>query len=183
MAKVLIILSSGFEEIEAVSIIDILRRADIKVTISTINETLTKGANGITLKADCILKDINIDEFNMVVLPGGAENATNLANDSLTKETLKKFKSDGKFVAAICAAPYALHCANVLNENYTCYPSYEKKIDSSNYLADEIVVVDEKVITSKGPATAMSFALELVKVLKGEEVYTKIKNGLLANLL
>lgn len=180
MSKVLIILSTGFEEIEAVSIIDILRRAQVEVTISTINEPLTTGANNITLKTDCLLKDVQIKDYDLVVLPGGSENTFNLAKDSLTQETLKSFKDEGKFVAAICAAPYALHCAGVLNDSYTCYPSFEEKIDSSTYTKEKIVVVDDKVITSQGPGTAMQFALELVKILKGEDIYAKVKSGLLA---
>lgn len=180
MAKVLMIISTGFEEIEAVSIIDILRRAQIEVVISTINDILTVGANGIVLQANQYLKDIkNIEGFDMIVLPGGAHNTENLAKSELVKDTLKQMKNKDKFIAAICAAPYALHEANVLNNKYTCYPSFEKKIDSATYLKDEIVVKDEKVITSQGPATVMQFALELVKTLKGEEIYTKIKNGLL----
>lgn len=181
MAKVLVIISTGFEEIEATSIIDILRRAKVDVTIATINDILTTGANQITIKADTTLDEIDYSTFDMVVLPGGGQNTENLANSSLVKETLKKFKDDGKYVSAICAAPYALHEAGVLNEKYTCYPSFEKKIDSATYLKEEIVVIDDKVITSQGPATAMQFTLELVKTLKGEELYTQIKNGLLVS--
>lgn len=181
MAKVLVIISTGFEEIEAVSIIDILRRAEIKVTICSISAIETTGANGITLKADYLLNELDISPYDMVVLPGGGVNTSNLAKDSLTKEVLKSFKDKDKFVAAICAAPYALHCAGVLNKTYTCYPSFEEKIDSANYIKDDIIVVDGKVITSKGPATAMPFALELVKTLKGKETYQNVKDGLLAN--
>lgn len=180
MSKVLVIISTGFEEIEAVSIIDILRRAQIEVVIATINDLLTVGANGITIQANQYLKDIqDLEQFNMLVLPGGAVNTENLANSSLVKDTLKEMKNQDKYISAICAAPYALHKADVLNEKYTCYPSFEEKIDSAKYTKEEIVVKDDKVITSQGPATAMQFALELVKTLKGEEIYSKIKNGLL----
>lgn len=182
MSKVLVIISKGFEEIEAVSIIDILRRAQVEVTIATINEILTLGAYGITLKADTTLEQVKeLDSFDMVVLPGGGENTQNLASSSLVKEVLSTMKNKGKFVGAICAAPYALHEANVLNDKYTCYPSFEQKIDSATYTSEENVVIDEKVITSRGPATAMQFALELVKILKGDDIYAKIKNGLLVS--
>ena len=180
MANVLVIISSGFEEIETVSIIDILRRAQINVTVATINDILTKGANEIIIEADKKLQDItDFNDFDMVVLPGGGENCKNLANSQLVKETLQKMKNSDKYVTAICASPYALHEAKVLNDTYTCYPSFEKRIDSSTYTDKKNVVIDEKVITSKGPATAMEFSLELVKVLKGKEIYTNIKNGLL----
>jgi protein deglycase len=179
MAKVLTIISKGFEEIEAISIIDILRRANINVTIATINEITTTGAHGINIEANKLLTQIDPIKFDMVVLPGGGENTANLAKSELVKEVLNKMKDAKKYIGAICAAPYALHEAGVLNEKYTCYPSFEKKINSAIYTDKEDVVKDEKVITSKGPATAMQFALELVKTLKGEEVYNSVKDGLL----
>ena len=182
MEKVLVIISTGFEEIEAISIIDILRRAQIEVVIATINEILTVGANGIVVQANQYLKDIDSSIFDMVVLPGGGVNTQNLATSSLVKQTLQKMKKEEKYIGAICAAPYALHEANVLNNKYTCYPSFEKKIDSSSYENKDAVVVDKKVITSQGPATAMEFAIELVKTLTNEETALKIKNGLLVKL-
>ncbi len=181
MSKVLIIISTGFEEIEAVSIIDILRRAKIEVVIATINDILTLGANGIVIQANQYLKDIDISSFDMIVLPGGAQNAQNLASSSLVNNCLQTMKEKDKYIAAICAAPYALHKAKVLNDKYTCYPSFEENINSSKYDSENRVVIDKKVITSQGPATAMQFSLELVKVLTNEEIYLNIKNGLLVN--
>jgi len=181
MDKVLVIISTGFEELEAISIIDILRRGQIDVTISTINDEITKGAHSVMLKADILLKDIsNLEDYDMVVLPGGTENAFNLAQSQLVKESLQKMKSSDKYIAAICAAPYALNEAKVLDKKYTCYPSFEQKIDPKTYVSDKKVVIDKKVITSQGPATAMQFALELVKILKGEDIYKEVKDGLLA---
>ena len=179
MSKVLIIISTGFEEIEAVSIIDILRRAKIEVVIATINDILTSGANGIVIQANQYLKDIDISLFDMIVLPGGGQNTQNLSSSLEVKNILQKMKNDDKYIAAICAAPYVLHEAKVLNNKYTCYPSFEKKIDSAKYDKENEVVKDEKVITSQGPATAMQFSLELVKILTNEETYLNIKNGLL----
>lgn len=180
MSKILLPISNGFEEIEALTIADVCRRAEIEVIIASIEDIEVLGAHKISINADTLLKDINPDDFDMIVLPGGLPNAFNLADDELLKKFLKKFKNDNKYIGAICAAPYALHKADVLNKEYTCYPSFEQKIDSSNYIEDKIIVKDEKVITSKGPATAMPFALELVKMLKGEEVSTQVKNALLA---
>lgn len=182
MAKVLMVISTGFEEIEAVTIIDVLRRANIEVVISTINDILTVGANGIVLQANQYLEDIkDIEQFDMIVLPGGGQNTENLASSSLVKHSLKNMKNSNKYIAAICAAPYALHVADVLNKNYTCYPSFENKIRLDGYQGDtQKVVINNKVITSRGPATAMSFALELIKLLKDEQTYQQIKNGLLA---
>lgn len=179
MPKVLIIISTGFEEIEAVSIIDILRRADIEVVVATINDLLTVGANQITIQAQEVLKNVDISLFDMIVLPGGAQNTQNLSSSEEVKKALQKMKKDDRFIAAICAAPYALYTAGVLNENYTCYPSFEQKINTSSYDAKSEVVIDKKVITSQGPATAMKFSLELVRVLTNEQTYTNVKNGLL----
>ncbi|RXJ66765.1 DJ-1 family protein [Halarcobacter ebronensis] len=179
MSTLLVPISNGFEEIEALTIVDVCRRADIEVTLASINEVEIVGAHNITIKADALLKDVDADAFDMIALPGGLPNAFNLAQDELLKTILQKFKKDNRYIGAICAAPFALHTANVLNDKYTCYPSFEQKIDSSNYVENEIVVKDDKVITSKGPATAMQFALELVKILKGEESFTKVRDGLL----
>lgn len=180
MSKVLLPISNGFEEIEALTIADICRRAEIEVVIASIEDLKVSGAHNISVNADSLLKDVNPDDFDMIVLPGGLPNAFNLAYDELLKSILIKFKKEDKYIGAICAAPYALHKAEVLNKEYTCYPSFEQRIDSSNYVEDKIIVKDEKVITSQGPATAMPFALELVKILKGEEISTQVKNELLA---
>lgn len=180
MAKVLIVISKGFEEIEAISVIDILRRAQISVTIAAVESIETAGAHNVLIKADKMIDDIKSEDFDMIVLPGGLPNAFTLAQNEKVQSLLKEFKEKEKFIGAICAAPFALDKAKVLNKKYTCYPSFEKKIDSSCYVEDETVVTDGKIITSKGPATAMPFALELVKTLKGEEVYKSVKAGLLA---
>lgn len=180
MTKLIIIISNGFEEIETVSVIDICRRASIDVTIVAVEDLLTTGANNITLKADYLLSNINSNDYDMVVLPGGLPNAYTLAKNEDVQNLLKKMKSDNKRIAAICAAPYALHTAEVLNKNYTCYPSFEEKIRLDGYHDDKDVIVDGKVITSRGPGTAMNFALEIVKILTNENTYLNVKNGLLA---
>ncbi len=181
MSKILVLISKGFEEIEAITIIDVLRRAGLEVTIASIDELLTMGANGITIKADIKLEELESkNSFDMIVLPGGLENTQNLASSTLAQSILKDMKEANKYIGAICAAPYALHEAGVLNENYTCYPSFEAKIREEGYQGDkQEVVIDDKVLTSRGPATAMSFALELVRILKGDEIYKVVSNGLL----
>ncbi len=103
-----------------------------------------------------------------------------MAGDELSQNLLKKFKSEGKWIAAMCAAPYALHTAGVLSEKYTCYPSVEKEIRPNDRL-DDVVVVRDKVITSQGPATAIYFALEIVLQLMGEDTYNMVKDGTLAS--
>lgn len=179
MSKVLVPISTGFEEIEALSIIDICRRAEIQVIIAGVRELEVRGAHNIKVTADAKIEDVKSDDFDMIVLPGGLPNAFNLAQDEDVQELLKQFKKEDKYVCAICAAPFALHEAEVLNQNYTCYPSFEKQIRLDGYSAENDVVVDGKVITSRGPATAMKFALELVKTLCGEKKYNEVKEGLL----
>ncbi|RXK04966.1 DJ-1 family glyoxalase III [Halarcobacter bivalviorum] len=179
MSKLLVPISNGFEEIEAISIIDICRRANIDVVIAAVEDIVTTGAHNIKITADCKIENVEEDDFDMIALPGGLPNAFTLAENSYVQDILKEFKASDKYIAAICAAPYALHKAEVLNKNYTCYPSFEQKIDPDNYIADQNVVLDDKVITSRGPATATEFALEIVKLLKGDEIYEELKEDLL----
>lgn len=128
MAKILVPLATGFEEIEAVTIIDVLRRAGNSVTTCSLQDTLeVAGAHFITIQANKTLKNVLDEAFDMIVLPGGGLGTQNLASNQLVQELLKKFKKEDKLIGAICAAPYALHTAGVLNENYTCYPSFERK--------------------------------------------------------
>ena len=179
MPKIIVPISNGFEEIEAICVIDICRRANIEVKIAAVEELLTLGAHNIRIQADCKIEDINSDDFDMIVLPGGLPNAFTLAENIKVQSLLKEFKEKKKKIAAICAAPYALHKADVLNENFTCYPSFEEKIRLNGYHNNDSIVIDNDVITSRGPATAMVFALEIVNILCGEETYNQVKNGLL----
>jgi len=183
MAKALVLLAEGFEEIEAVTIIDILRRGGVEVNSAYLDgefaSNLVLGANGITVEADVPLKTVVVDEYDIVVLPGGWGGTNRLAENEMAQKVIKKFKNQGKWVAAMCAAPYALHVAGVLSKRYTCYPGVEEQIRPEDKV-DDIVVVDDKVITSQGPATAICFALEIVRQLVGKESFTQVKNGTLA---
>ncbi len=183
MIRVLVPLARGFEEIEAVSIIDVLRRADIEVKVASLDEESgVKGANGITVMSDTNIKDISVDELDMIVLPGGVDGTYALAEDENVLRILKEMDKAGKNIGAICAAPYALNKAGVLKHSYTCYPSFEEQIREDGYMGDKAMVVeDSNVMTSRGPATAICFALQIVKKLKGEETYLMLKGGLLAN--
>jgi len=180
MAKLLIPISEGFEEIETITLIDVCRRAKIEVITAATKSIETIGSHNITIKADTLIDEIKSDNFDMVILPGGLPNAYNLAEDKKVQALLQEMKQKEKLIGAICAAPYALHKAGVLNKNYTCYPSFEQKIRVEGYSQESDVIIDEKVITSRGPGTAMTFALEVVKLLCGEEKYKTIKSGLLA---
>ncbi len=181
MAKLLVPISNGFEEIETVSIVDICRRGNIDVTLASIEKIDVQGAHQISIKTDKLISEVQEKDFDMIALPGGLPNAFNLAESEELQKILIQFKESNKNIAAICASPFALHKAGVLNKNYTCYPGFESKIKEEGYTKDENIVIDGKVLTSRGPATATLFALEIVKILKGKEEYEIVKEGLLAN--
>jgi len=183
MSRVLVPLATGFEEIEAVSIIDVLRRAEIDVLVGALSdEMLVKGANGITIQADLAVSSVSADNLDMIVLPGGWDGTHALADDANVQNLLRKMDAAGKNIGAICAAPFALNKAGVLKENYTCYPSVEEQIREEGYQGDRAMVVEDgNVMTSRGPATALCFALEIVKKLEGDEKYNALKSGLLAS--
>lgn len=182
MSKVLVPLACGFEEIEAVSIIDVLRRAEIEVLVASLdNDMLVQGTNNITIQTDLNVKDVSTDELDMIVLPGGWGGTHNLADDKNVQRLLKEMDKKDKYIGAICAAPFALHKVGVLKENFTCYPSIEEDIRTNGYQGDKnMVVEDANIMTSRGPATAICFALEIVKKLKDIKSYEAVKSGLLA---
>ena len=177
--KVAIILANGFEEIEAVSLIDILRRAEIDAVSVGLDKKCVCGAHGIEMIADEILDDIKVSEFDMIVLPGGLPGAENLAKSEKLGKILRDFDANNAKIGAICAAPWALATAGVLKSSYTCYPGFENQIAHPGYTNSANVVKDQNIMTSKGPATAMEFALQIVRELKGEQVYSKLKSDLL----
>jgi 4-methyl-5(b-hydroxyethyl)-thiazole monophosphate biosynthesis len=183
MSMILVPLANGFEEIEAINIIDVLRRANIKVLVASLDSNnAVKGAHNITVLSDMQIKDVNIDELDMIVLPGGWGGTVALCDDKNVQKILKEMDKKGKSIGAICAAPLALHKAGVLKHDYTCYPSMEEQIRADGYMGDKAMVVEDgNVMTSRGPATAICFALQIVKKLKGEEKYLSVKNSLLAD--
>jgi 4-methyl-5(b-hydroxyethyl)-thiazole monophosphate biosynthesis len=181
MASVLVPLAQGFEEIEAVSIIDILRRGGISVVTASLGNEKVTGANGITIIANNKLEYIEPSEFDMIVLPGGHNGAVALKESEKVQSILKDFDKKGKLIGAICAAPMALKEAGVIKNSYTCYPSYEDDIGVEKFTDKEKVVIDENIITSRGPGTAICFGLEIVKKLVGDETYTSVKSGVLAD--
>lgn len=177
--KVIVPLAEGFEEIEALTIVDILRRAGVEVVMAGLASLHVKGAHGIVVVADALLKEVDASLFDMIVLPGGMPGATNLAADATTQALLKSFDAKGKAIAAICAAPLALQSAGVLKNSYTCYPSFEQKIGHEGYLSTQKVVIDENITTSQGPSTAMVFALSLVEQLCSKNVPDALAKDLL----
>jgi 4-methyl-5(b-hydroxyethyl)-thiazole monophosphate biosynthesis len=182
MATILIPIATGFEEIEAVSLIDVLRRAGIKVIVASLDDNLkVQGANGIMLLADRSVDGIVSDDIDMILLPGGWGGTDKLSEDRYIQTLLKDMNSKNKTIGAICAAPFALNKAGVLSDNFTCYPSVEEKIRTKGYTNDKAVVEDKNIITSRGPATAICLGLYLVRKFAGEQMYQDLKAGLLAD--
>ena len=180
MKKVAVFLADGFEEIEALSTIDILRRAGVDVTVVSITTYyLVRGAHKVKVDADEIFDYLDFSQMDMLVLPGGMPGAQNLNEHAGLREQLKAFAAEGKEIAAICAAPMVLGDLGLLEgKNATCYPSFEPKLIGANVSTDA-VVVDGNITTGKGPAFAFDFALALVEKLMGAEVRKEVESGML----
>ncbi len=177
---VIVFLANGCEEIEALSVIDTLRRGNVEVKGVSISDSLTvNGAHGIDFMADCLFQDVNFDKAEMVVLPGGLGGRNNLMADKNVVTVCKKFNELGKYVAAICASPSVLGENGILQgRKATCYPGFEEQCRGAE-ISDEKVVKDGNIITSKGPGTAFLFAVELLRALKGDEAADSVAQGLI----
>ncbi|WP_028950834.1 DJ-1 family glyoxalase III [Sulfurihydrogenibium subterraneum] len=179
MAKVLVPLADGFEEIEAISIVDILRRAGIEVVITGLHDGYIESARGVKVIPDTTIDKVSADEFDMIVLPGGQPGTDNLNKDERVKKLIQDFYNKGKLTGAICAAPYVLASAGILHgKKATSYPTYKDKLGDVNYL-EESVVEDSNVLTSRGPGTAACFALKIVEKLAGKEKADQIQQATL----
>ncbi|ADG72111.1 DJ-1 family glyoxalase III [Brachyspira murdochii] len=180
--KVLVPLAEGVEEVEAVTIIDVLRRGGLEVITASLTDNLeVKGAHNIVIKADASLEKIMNYDFDAIALAGGYGGMNNLKADIRVIEKIRTMYEDKKLVAAICASPIVLGEAGVIKGKYTCYPSCESAVKGGEYVEKDIVVCNDNVITSKGPATTVFFALELVKYLTGSN--EELANALLVNLI
>ena len=183
MPTIVVPVATGFEEIEAISIIDVVRRSGIEVIVAHVDaEATVTGANGIRIVCDRPLEGIGSDDIDMIVLPGGWGGTNILATNETVQKLLKAMDSQKKYISAICAAPYALYVAGVLRKEFTCYPSVEEQIEGKHYLGDaHQVVYDAHVMTSRGPGTAICLGLHIVKRLLTEAHYLELKAGLLAD--
>lgn len=180
MSKVLVCLADGFEEIEGLTVVDLLRRAEIDVTMISISDTIEIiGAHGIVVTADKIYDEVHIDEADMLVLPGGMPGTNNLAKHEELVGKLKQFEEEGKWIAAICAAPSVLGMNGILEgRRATCYPGFEDKLIGANVVTDK-VVTDHHVITSRGLGTAIEFALEIIRQLKDDRTANQVKESII----
>lgn len=181
MASVLIPLAEGCEELEAVTLIDILRRAGIMVTTASLSEQHQLTASRkVGLVADTLLDKVVNDEFDMLLLPGGQPGTTHLNADTRIHALIQHQHQADKFIAAICAAPLVLAESGVLNgKQATCYPG---TLDAETWpeisLSDQPIVIDGKVLTSRGPGTAMDFALSIIEILTDKATRDQVETGL-----
>lgn len=175
MARVYIFVADGFEEIEGLTVVDLLRRAGIDIVmVSIMGKKSVRGAHNITIEADGIFEDMNFADGDMLVLPGGMPGTTNLMKHQGLDKLLKDFDSKKKPLAAICAAPTILSSKGMLNgKDATCYEGMEAEMSHAN-IVDAPVVIDGHITTSKGVGTAIDFALSLISTLKDKDEASKI---------
>jgi len=176
--KVAVYFATGYEELEALSVVDVLRRAKIDVVMVGIDGKTVASARNIHVFMDTTIEELDHETVDMIVLPGGVPGVNNLSQSQSVIQNIKAFKEQGKWLAAICAAPSILGENDLLvGERATCYPGYEKYLKGCDYV-DERVVVSHQVITGKGAGASLEFALAILEVIQGSEAAHKIKESM-----
>ena len=180
MKEVFVFFAKGFEEIEAVATVDVIRRGEINVTtVSISDDYLVEGAHGISVKADKLFTETDFANGDMLILPGGMPGASNLNNHVGLKELLKLYVDQEKKIAAICAAPLVLGGLGILQgKNATAYPGFEATLIGAEYVKTG-VVIDGNIITGRGPGFAVDFGLAIVSQLAGQEKADEVGAGML----
>ena len=177
---VYVYLADGFEEIEALTVIDLLRRAEIPVKSVSIDNLNVKGAHNISVQADILIDDANYKDCEMIVLPGGMPGSINLENCENISKVIDEFNQAKKYIAAICAAPMILgHKGLLYGKKAVIYDGMEDDLGNGAIPLQEKAVIDGHIITGKGPGCAIEFALKIISVLKGEDSSKMIKAELL----
>ena len=179
MKSAYIFLANGFEEIEALTVVDLLRRAEVNVSmVSVTGKKTVHGAHKIDILADILFEEL-LGEVDMLILPGGGSGTRTLMAHRELGKLLMNYDKQGKYLAAVCAAPSVYGILGLLQgKKATCYPGWEENLHGAMVI-DEKVVEDQNIITSKGPGTSMEFALCLIKKLCGEAKAKQIRNELL----
>jgi DJ-1 family protein len=180
MKEAFIFLAEGFEETEAIATIDVIRRAEIKLTsVSISDDYLVKGAHDVWVKADRLFPETDFSNGSVLVLPGGMPGAANLNNHAGLKKLLKEYAGQGKKIAAICAAPLVLGGLGLLQgKNATAYPGFEATLVGAEFIKTG-VVIDGNIITGRGPGFAVDFGLAIVSQLVGSEKADEVAAGML----
>lgn len=179
MKRACVVLADGFEETEAVAVIDVLRRAEIKVEILGVEAKKVTGNHDIAVEADALLSDRKGEKYDLVVLPGGMPGAATLRDHWGVQKLVQTHVASGALVGAICAGPIALAKAGVLEgKRATCFPGFEKQLGGAVVEAKS-VVRDGNIITSRGVGTALAFALALVEAVRDKEASTAVAERIL----
>lgn len=182
MTKVLVPVANGSEDIETITIIDVLRRGGAEVIVASVHEqTQIRASKGTNIVADVLLTDVADLMFDAIVLPGGMPGAEHLRDSKLLIDMLEKHDIQDALLAAICASPAVVFGSHgfVMDKQATCYPGFEGDLKGAEYIADQPVVMDDNVITGQGPAMAMAFALAVLANLEGIEKTQEVAQGLL----
>lgn len=183
MKSIIVMLAEGFEEIETLTVVDVMRRAGVNCHMCSINEEEVTGAHEIRVLSDLTLNSPNLNSYDGIVLPGGMPGALNLKNSIRVIELVKEYFGNGKIVAAICAAPIILEEAGIIKgRKVTSYPDFKEKLGNSIY-TEEILVEDENVLTSRGPATALPFAFAILRKLGLNEEAENLYNSMLFSMI
>ncbi len=179
MSKIAVFFADGCEEIEGLTVVDMLRRAGIDVCgVSITGSREVHGSHNITFLADLTYEEADLDTFDGAVLPGGVPGTPNLGAHAGVVSTIKKFAEEGKLVAAICAAPSILGENGILKgKRATCHPGWEDRLTGA-VVSEETAVTDGNVITSRGMGTAVDFSLAIIRKLSDEETVAKVKKGI-----
>lgn len=180
MKTIFVFLTTGFEEIEAIATVDVLRRAELDVkTVSLTGDKQVVASHGVTVVADVLFEETDFSKAEMLVLPGGTVKFNE--HEGMKKEVLA-FANKGEKVAAICASPMVLGGLGLLNgKNATCYPGFEQYLIGANLQTDKAVVVDGNITTGRGPGLTIDFALKLVELIAGKDRRDAVAAGLLVN--
>lgn len=170
MKKVAVLLANGFETLEALTVVDILRRAEVCCDTFSLGELDVCTSHKIIVKADKSISKDEIEDYDCIVIPGGMPGAKKLKEDNRVIEIIKDFNNKGKLICAICAGPIALAKAGVIDgKDVTCYPGFENELGNCN-LKEELVLTCENIITGRGPAAAIPFSFEILKNIKPEKL-------------
>ncbi len=180
MTKIAVHLATGFEEVEAISIVDVLRRAELDVIMVSMTDTKTVvGGHQIPIVTDTLFHELDYSTFDVIVLPGGMPGATNLDNHKGLREQILKFNNEKKLLGAICAAPLVLgHLGILKRQKAVCYPGFEKELHGAEVLRDPTTVSDN-IVTARGIGVALKFGLKLVEEIIGAEKAEELSKSML----
>ena len=178
--RALVILADGFEEIEAVAPIDVLRRGGVDVTVAGLSNINIPGARNLLIHCGSTLAQAGVD-YDAVILPGGGNGAQNLARSKEVAALVRDFSAKGKLIAAICASPaLVLAPLGILdNKSATCFPGMENSFNKSTIHREDPVVVDGNIITSRGPGTALAFSFAILEMLADKTIADKVRSAML----